>query len=119
MAEQALRRAQVKHGAILLVSDLDDSNADGPALEQEAVQLRQAHIPVRIVPLFAAPQDRSLFAALFGDRSFVSPKVFTHTATRRTQAIAAPAPWALLGLGVLLVLLLGANERWNARLETA
>jgi hypothetical protein len=119
MAEQALHRANVQHGAILLVSDLDDSNADGPALEQEAVRLHQEHIPVRIVPLFAAPQDRSLFAALFGDNSFVDPKVFTHTATRHTQSIAAPVPWALLGLGALLVCLLGANERWNARLETA
>jgi hypothetical protein len=119
MAEQSLHRAQIEHGAILLVSDLDDSNADGPALEQVAVRLKQDHIPVRIVPLFAAPQDRALFAALFGDNSFVDPKVFTHTATRRTQAIAAPAPWALLGLGFLLVALLGANERWNARLETA
>ena len=119
MAEESLRRAGVRHGAILLVSDLDDSNADGPALEQEAVRLRQAHIPVRIVPLFAAPQDRSLFSALFGEGSFVDPKVFTHTAKRHTQAIAAPEPWALLGVGFLLVLLLAANERWIARLETA
>lgn len=119
MAEQSLRRAGVTHGAILLVSDLDDSSADGPALEQEAVSLKQEHIPVRIVPLFAAPQDKALFAALFGDRSFVDPRVFTHTATRRTQSIAAPLPWALLAFGLLLVTLLGANERWNARLETA
>jgi hypothetical protein len=116
---QSLRRAQVEHGAILLVSDLDDAAADYPLLEQEAVQLRQEHIPVRIVPLFASPHDRRLFAALFGEQSFVDPKVFTHTAKRRTQAIAAPAPWALLGLGLLLVALLAANERLNARLEVA
>jgi hypothetical protein len=115
----ALKRAQVKHGAILLVSDLDDSAADQPLLEQEAVRLRQQHIPLRIVPLFAAPHDKRVFAALFGDNAFVDPKVFTHTATRHVQSIAAPAPWALLGLGFLLVLLLAANERWNARLETA
>lgn len=118
-AAQALRRAHVKHGAILLVSDLDDSAADQPLLEQEAVRLRQLHIPLRIVPLFAAPHDKRLFGALFGDNSFVNPKVFTHTATRHTAAIAAPAPWGLIGLGLILVLLLGANERWNARLETA
>jgi hypothetical protein len=117
-AAQALRRAQVKHGAILLVSDLDDSAADQPLLQQEAVRLRQQHIPVRIVPLFAAPHDKRLFAALFGDNAFVDPKVFTHNAARHTASIAAPAPWGLIGLGLVLVCLLAANERWNARLET-
>ncbi|HET8529322.1 MAG TPA: vWA domain-containing protein [Gaiellaceae bacterium] len=118
-AARALRRAHVRHGAILLVSDLDDSAGDYPLLELEAVRLRQQHIPVRIVPLFAAPHDRRLFSALFGQSSFVDPRVFTHTATRHTQAIAAPAPWALIALGLLLVALLAANERWNARLEVA
>jgi hypothetical protein len=118
-AADALKRAEVKHGAILLVSDLDDSAADQPLLEQEAVRLRQQHIPLRIVPLFAAPHDKRLFAALFGDDAFVDPKVFTHTATRHTASIAAPAPWGLIGLGLILVLLLAANERWNTRLETA
>ena len=64
MARQALKRAHVKQGALLLVSDLDDSNADQSRLEQEALTLRQAKIPVRIVPLFAAPRDLRLFAAL-------------------------------------------------------
>lgn len=118
-AAQALRRAHVRHGAILLASDLDDSEADKPALQQVAVQLRREHIPVRIVPLFAAPQDKRYFAALFGDKVFVDPKVFTHTATRHTASIAAPAPWTLIGLGLMLVALLAANERWNTRLEEA
>jgi hypothetical protein len=116
MARLALRRAHVKHGAILLVSDLDDSNADQGLLEQEALQLRTEHIPVRIVPLFAAPRDRRLFAALFGDKSFVDPSVFTHTAKRHAAAVAAPQPWMLLLLGLLLVGLLAGNERFNGRL---
>lgn len=119
MAEQALKRANVRHGSILLVSDLDDSSADQPVLEQMAVRLRQEHIPLRIVPLFASAHDKNLFAALFGDNSFVDPKAFTHTATRRVESIAAPEPWLLLGLGAILVLLLAANERFNGRLETA
>jgi hypothetical protein len=119
MAEQSLRRANVKHGAILLVSDLDDSSADLPLLDQEAVTLRRQHIPLRIVPLFASQHNKALFGELFGDKAFVDPKAFTHTARRQTQPIAAPAPWTLLGLGFVLVLLLAANERWNGRLETA
>jgi hypothetical protein len=116
MARLALKRAHVQHGAILLVSDLDDSNADQALLEQEALQLRAEHIPVRIVPLFAAPRDRRLFAALFGDKAFVDPSVFTHTAKRHAAAVAAPQPWLLLLLGLLLVVLLAGNERFNGRL---
>jgi hypothetical protein len=116
MARLALQRAHVKHGAILLVSDLDDSNADQGLLEQQALQLRAAHIPVRIVPLFAAPRDRRLFAALFGEKAFVDPSVFTHTAKRHAAAVAAPQPWLLLLLGLVLVGLLAGNERFNGRL---
>ncbi len=116
MARVALRRAHIEHGAILLVSDLDDSNADQARLDVEALALRNAHIPVRIVPLFAAPRDLRLFGALFGEKSFVDPSVFTHTAKRHAASIAAPAPWTLLLLGGLLVLLLAGNERWNGRL---
>jgi hypothetical protein len=56
-------------------------------------------------------------SALFGRNVFVDPKVFTHTAKRHAQSVAAPAPWALLLLGALLVALLAGNERWNGRLE--
>jgi hypothetical protein len=115
-AQQALHRAHVTHGAILIVSDLDDSDADFPALSAEALRLRSAHIPVRIVPLFADPANVHLFAALFGQRAFVSPAVFTHTARRREQGVAGEVPWALLALGTVLVLLLAGNERWNTRL---
>jgi len=116
MARLALKRAHVKHGAILLVSDLDDSNADQALLEQQALQLRAEHIPVRIVPLFAAPRDRRLFAALFGDKAFVDPSVFTHTAKRHAASVAAPQPWLLILLGLLLVGLLAGNERFSGRL---
>jgi hypothetical protein len=115
-AERALQRAHVKHGAILIVSDLDDAAADLPALSGEALRLQREHIAVRIVPLFADPTNLRLFAALFGQKAFVSPSVFTHTAKQHEQAVAATEPWGLLALGVLLVLLLAGNERWNARL---
>ena len=116
-AGQALRRAHVKHGSILLVSDLDDSAADAEPLVAEAVALKRAHVPVRIVPLYAEPQNKQIFASLFGQDAFVDPSVFTHRAGRRVQSVAATSAWTLLGLGALLVLLLAANERLNARLE--
>ena len=116
MARVALRRAGVAHGAILLVSDLDDSNGDQSLLEQEAATLHAQHIPVRIVPLFATIRDVDLFTALFGQSSMVDPSVFTHTAKREAASVAASQPWALLLLGGALVLLLAGNERWHGRL---
>jgi hypothetical protein len=115
-ADRALRRAGVKHGAILIVSDLDDSTADQPLLNAEAIRLRAEHVPVRIVPLFAAPVNQAYFSALFGANAFVDPSAFTHKAKKHVQPVAAAAPWALVALGILLVLLLAGNERWNSRL---
>ena len=115
-ADAALHRAHVKHGAILLISDLDDSVSDQPQLDAEALVLRKEHMPVRIVPLFAEASNKNYFAALFGSKAFVPPSAFRHNAHKRVQPVTAAAPWALLALGVLLVLLLAGNERWNARL---
>lgn len=115
-ARHALARAHIRHGAILIVSDLDDASADQSALYAEALRLRSAHIVVRIVPLFASQVNINYFAAVFGDNVFVDPSVFTHTAKRHAQAVAGAEPWTLLALGVLLVLLLAGNEQWNGRL---
>ena len=115
-ADAALKRAHVKHGAILLLSDLDDSVADEAALDAEALTLRREHMPVRIVPLFAETSNKNYFAALFGSNVFVPPSAFRHSAHKHVQPVTAAAPWALLSLGVVLVLLLVGNERWNARL---
>ena len=79
--------------------------------------MQKDHIPVRIVPLFPSVADVQFFTALFGRSAFVDPRVFTHTAKRHANPVAAPAPWALLLLGGLLVVLLAGNERWNGRLE--
>ena len=116
-ARLALRRAHIRCGSILLVSDLDDSNSDSGALEQEALLLRAKHVPVRIVPLFASPSNVRLFGTLFGTNAFVDPSVFTHTAKRHAQPVRAPSPWALMLLGLVFVALLAGNERWNGRLR--
>jgi hypothetical protein len=115
-AQHALTTARVKHGSILIVSDLNDSSADTSALDAAVLRLRRAHTTVRVVPLFASPTQIRYFTALFGPNTIVDPSVFTHTAKRHEQSIAAAEPWGLLALGVVLVLLLAGNERWNSRL---
>jgi hypothetical protein len=117
VGQQALERAHVKHGALLLISDLDDSVGDDPQLNAVALRLRRDDLPVRIVPLFAESANKNYFGALFGRNSFVSPSAFRHSARTHAQPVTAAAPWALLGLGILLVVLLAGNERWNTRLQ--
>ena len=115
--EEALQRAHVTHGSLLLLSDLNDSSGDLDNLVNEALALRKAHVPVRIVPLYASPANVHIFASLFGWHSFVAPTAFRTTATRHVQPFAVSWPWALLGVGVILVALLTANERFNTRLQ--
>jgi hypothetical protein len=114
--QRALRRAGVTHGSLVLMSDLNDSQNDRDPLVAEAAALRQAHIPVRIVPINAAPRDVQVFANLFGRNAFVSPSAFKETSKRRVEPIAAASPWGLLAVGLVLVGLLAANERLNSRL---
>jgi hypothetical protein len=112
----ALRRAGVTHGSLLLMSDLNNSQSDREALIAESLALRRAHIPVRIVPLHAAAADVQLFQRLFGDGAIVNPQAFRSTAKEHVQPIAASSPWALLAAGFVLILLLAANELFNTRL---
>ena len=113
---EALRRGRITHGSLVLMSDLNDSESDRNPLVAEATALRQAHVPVRIVPLNATPTNVQLFTRLFGPGAFVGPEAFKKTSKRHVQPIAASSPWALLAVGLVLVGLLAANERLNSRL---
>jgi hypothetical protein len=113
---KALRRAHVTHGSLVLMSDLNDSQDDRDPLVTEANALRAAHVPVRIVPINATPQNIAIFSGLFGPQSFVEPRAFKKTSKRRVEPIAAASPWALLVVGLVFVGLLAANERLNSRL---
>ena len=116
-AQNALRRSHITHGSILLLSDLNDSDGDLDNLVTESLALRRAHVPVRIVPLYASPANVRIFASLFGSDSFVSPSAFRTPSTRHVQPFATSWPWGLIALGVVFVLLLTANERFNTRLR--
>jgi len=112
----ALRRAGVTHGTLVLMSDLNDSQNDRNPLVAEATALRQADVPVRIVPINANPQNVQIFTGLFGRSAFVSPQAFRKTSKQKVQPIVAASPWALIAVGLVLVGLLAANERFNSRL---
>jgi hypothetical protein len=98
------------------MSDLNDSQNDRDPLVAEANVLRHANVPVRIVPINAMPQNVEIFTNLFGRGAFVNPQAFKKTSKQKVQPIVAASPWALLAVGLVLVGLLAANERFNSRL---
>lgn len=114
---EALRRAHVTHGSLLLISDLADSEEDRGKLVAAASALSKAHVPVRIIPVGAAPVDVRTFTSLFGADAFISPGAFTSSTKRQIEPIAASWPWTLMAVGGILVGLLVANELFNTRLR--
>lgn len=112
----ALKRAGFPHGSLVLMSDLNDSQNDRDPLIVVANELRQARVPIRIVPINATPADVQVFSGLFGKNVFVEPSAFKRTSKRRIEPITAASPWALIAVGLVLVGLLAANERFNSRL---
>lgn len=117
MGLDALRRARVTHGSLLLISDLNDSSADAGPLVAAAADLHAAHVPIGIVPVGAAPDSVRIFTSLFGRKSFISPTAFTSSTKHQVEPVAASLPWALITVGLVLVGLLVANELFNTRLR--
>jgi von Willebrand factor type A domain len=117
MGLDALRRAHVTHGSLLLISDLNDSSADAGPLVSVAAALGRADVPVRIVPVAAAPDNVRIFSSLFGVNAFISPAAFTSTRKHQIEPIAASWPWVLITVASVLIGLLTANELFNTRLR--
>jgi hypothetical protein len=116
-ARLALERAGVTGGSVLLVSDLDDSPFDLPALTRELVRFNREGIDLRVVPLFPGPDDRAFFERLAGRDAFVAnDELLANTALEEHRTLAAAFPVALLAAVAVLLLLLAVNEHVGGRL---
>lgn len=113
------RRAIERDGvapAVLLLSDLDDSVFDTTPLTQELIRYEGEGIRLRVIPLFAQPDDRDLFARIAGEGAFVQNReLLRNTAIEERQTLAGSFPAALVLAGAALLLLLALNERLCAR----
>jgi len=117
---QALERAHVHKGALLLVSDLDDDPQDAHRLAAIAAELTRHDVPLKILALRPSPSGRALFTQLFGKSAFVSgaQSVASSGVGRRLQAtLSAPLPWSLVTTAAFLLALLAANELYCGRLS--
>jgi hypothetical protein len=103
--------------SVLLLSDLDDSGFDTSALTEELVAYEQDGIPLRVVPLFPAQEDRRFFTQIAGKNVIVDrPELLRNTTVRERLTLVGSSPWALVCAGAALLGLLAVNERWCARL---
>ena len=116
-ARRVIEREGDRNLSVLLVSDLDNSGFDTSDLTEELGRYDQAGIDLKVIPLFAGPEDRGLFTQLVGKDALVTrTELLRNTEVQERQVVIGAFPWALAALGAALLLLLAANERWCGRL---
>jgi hypothetical protein len=106
LALDLIRREQLEHPSILLVSDLNDDPGDLRRVSSAALAIRRAKVPVRVVALSAQESDEKLFARLFGSDGAIKSAPPPHT---QPSAVHASFPFVLVLLALLVAGLLAAS----------
>lgn len=116
-AREVLHREGVTRGSIVLVSDLEIGPDEIARLSEVLAVILTDGFEVRIVPLSPSDEKRALVEQLLGSDSFVKVPEREAVRTAEEDRLASAAPWLFMLAGVLLVLLLTANEGLLPRLE--
>jgi hypothetical protein len=118
LAREALERHGMTDRGVLLISDLDDSYLDLPALTRELITYRREGIPIHIVALAPFDDDRFFFERLVGPEAFVDRADLApgRLVDEQHRAERAGVPEGLAALALLLLMLLAVNEHFCARL---
>jgi hypothetical protein len=117
LARTILEREDMTQRGVLLVSDLDDSGFDVPALTRELITYKEEKIPLRVVALRPFNDDRLYFRRMLGREAFVRrANLSTRTVQRREVRTAEAFPADLAAIGFASLLLLGLNEHYCGRL---
>lgn len=118
LARQALERHDMKDRGVLLISDLDNSGLDLPALTRELITYRREQIPIHIVALSPFDEDRFFFERTVGREAFVDRADLSPASLvdEQERAERAGVPEGLAALALLLLMLLAVNEHFCARL---
>lgn len=120
LARDMIRRDHVAPASIILVSDLETAPTDLPVLGRVLSALRRSPVTVRVVPLSASSDGLSFFGGFLGRDAFVDP-VEPKSGGARTLEVSlrGEVPLVLLVSSGLVLLLLGAYERFAGRLAVA
>jgi hypothetical protein len=118
LARKLLTRDGIENGSVILVSDLDTAGSDLGRLAWMLARYRTEAIDLRVVPLFAEPEDHQFFARFVGEENLVTPpQLAAQTRAVSEGALVGASPKLLALLAVVIALALAANEWWCRRLE--
>jgi hypothetical protein len=116
VARTVLQRDRINDATVLLISDLEAPESDRLRIVDTITTLQNDGVDLRVVPLFAQPQNRAFFAQLVGRDAFVAESSLVRPIESDELGLGGTTPWLFLAFGAALVFALAANERWCGRL---
>jgi hypothetical protein len=120
LARSMLIRTHEKHAGVLLISDLNNSIFDGPALSQTLARYVGDKIPLRVIGLNSEQRNEVIFRRVLGRDSMVDEAELAKPDTTKAGSVVTATGGtsaALTAAALLLLLGLGANEHWAARVR--
>ena len=105
--------AQRPRAAVMLISDLDDSPDNLPALTALGAVAQHDRVPIRIVGLSPSRANAAYFRNVFGRSASIVEAPTSAQAARQEQT---PFPWMLVALTVVAATALGLREAWAPQL---
>lgn len=118
LAREVFIREGVTDGSILLVSDFEILPDEILRVADQVAVLRGEGTEVRLVPLNPTPERRARMNAILGGSAVLRDQTpDAEVRAPESESLGALAPWAFVGVAVLLVAILSANEALLARLE--
>jgi hypothetical protein len=113
LARAMLRRDGTAKPVVVLISDLDTDDSDVAALAKVVLEYGRAAIPLRVVAVGAAEDDKALFRRLLRRGGVADPAPLYESS--RAEAGIVESPAVLVALAALLLGLVAFNELWCAR----
>jgi hypothetical protein len=118
LAGEVFEREGVTDGSILLISDFEILPDEIDRVARRVAELRGAGVDIRLVPLNPNPDRRARMNAILGRPAILRDETpEAEVRPPEADSLAAVAPWAFVGVAVLLVGLLSVNEALLARVE--
>ena len=113
LAAHMLKQQNVKHGVVILVSDLNDDPVDIERTIEAVAYLQQQEFPLEIVGLNPKTQDAEFWRRLLGDEAiFKTASLPTADQAAGKITVSGTFAHALLAFALLAVVLLALNEWW-------
>jgi hypothetical protein len=115
LAGDMFARDGIRHGTILLLSDLVTAPEDVPRLARTLQSLQDRSIGVKVIPLTPLRDGRTIFEGLLGKKALIAPSRVASTEPLPTGG-SSGLPVALLLLGALALVALALHELLAGRL---